>query len=134
MAESLVHSLPPIAPPPPHPHPPSVVVGPYAPYAQQPGPYTPAPYHHPIPPPPHHDSTVYRNPYEEPGHRELVDAIRTQDKDLAVSDTKQKTCDTIQTTLRVTRHEYYAYACVTYLHNNACGYIIRKEQVNSFTV
>ena len=78
----MIHSLPRVAPP--HPHP-----GPYAPYAAHPGPYAPAPYPpygYPPPPAPIHDSTVYRSPYEEPGLHELDDALRTQDRDLLVSE------------------------------------------------
>ena len=65
-SQSVVHSLPPLAP--------------YAPYSAHPGPYSPTPYYHTLP-----DSTVYRSPYEEPGTQELKDALRTQDNDLPVS-------------------------------------------------
>jgi len=62
-SQSVVHSLPPLAP--------------YAPYSAHPGPYSPTPYYHTLP-----DTTVYRSPYEEPGTQELKDALRTQDNDL----------------------------------------------------
>ena len=65
-SESVVHSLPPLAP--------------YAPYSAHPGPYSPTPYYHTLP-----DSTVYRSPYEEPGTQELQDALRTQDNNKEVS-------------------------------------------------
>ena len=55
-SESVVHSLPPLAP------------------------AHPGPYYHTLP-----DTTVYRSPYEEPGTQELQDALRTQDNDKEVS-------------------------------------------------
>ena len=67
-SQSVVHSLPRLAP--------------YAPYSPHPGPYSPTPY------PPYHslpDSPVYRSPYEVHGNKEVEDAVRTKDSDIAVS-------------------------------------------------
>jgi len=66
-SQSVVHSLPRLAP--------------YAPYSPHPGPYSPTPY------PPYHslpDSPVYRSPYEVQGNKEVEDAVRTKDSDIAL--------------------------------------------------
>ena len=100
-SESIIHSLPPVVPT----HP-----GPYAPYAPHPGPYAPTPYPHYPAPHPHAalpDSKVYRNPYEEPGHRELVDAIRTKDADLPVNIPIE--CFKREVQQRVQNHEIETY-------------------------